>query len=94
MLDEVRRGCPSSDVLECFKGRVIEGTIDDKYKELYEAGSVPVCLFPTRKACDQFNLEMLNKLDTKIHKIPCVDEIDETIGSRKWSEDLQSNYRN
>ena len=36
VLDEVRRGCPSSDVLECLKGRVIEGTIHDKFKELYE----------------------------------------------------------
>ena len=86
VLDEVRRGCPSSDFLECLKGRVIEGTMYDKFKELYDAGSVPVCLFPMRKACDQFNLEMLNKLDTKIHKIPCVDEIDKTMGSRKWSK--------
>ena len=29
---------------------------------------------------------MLDKLDTKVHKIPCVDEIDETMGSRRWSK--------
>ena len=29
---------------------------------------------------------MLNKLDTKVHKISCVDEIDETMGNRRWSK--------
>ena len=86
VLDEVRRGYPSSNVIECLKSRVIEGTIGDKFKELCESGNVPVCLFPTRKACAEFNLEMLNKLDTKIHKISCVDEIDETMGTRRWSK--------
>ena len=85
MLDEVRRGYPSTKVTECLKSRVIEGTIGDKFEELCESGSVPVCLFPTRKACDEFNLEMLNKLDTKVHKISCVDEIDETMGNHRWS---------
>ena len=86
VLDEVRRGYPSSNVIECLKSRVIEGTIGDKFKELCESGNVPVCLLPTRKACVEFNLEMLNKLDTKIHKIFCVDEIDETMGTRRWSK--------
>ena len=51
-----------------------------------ESDSVPVCLFPTRKASDEFNLEMLNKLDTKVYKISCVDEIDETMGNRRWNK--------
>ena len=29
---------------------------------------------------------MLNSLDTEIHKIACIDEIDETMGSRRWSK--------
>ena len=29
---------------------------------------------------------MINKLDAKIHKISCVNEIDETMGTRRWSK--------
>ena len=45
-----------------------------------------MCLFPTRKACKEFNDQMLSALDTDLHKITCVDEVDETSSSRKWSE--------
>ena len=38
----------------------------------------PVCLFPTRKQCDKDNSDMLSPLDTKMHVISCIDEIDET----------------
>ena len=65
---------------------MIKDTVITKFKELSEAGNIPICLFPTRKACDQHNLEMLNSLDTEIHKIACIDEIDETMGSRRWSK--------
>ncbi len=43
----------------------------------------PVCLFPTRKSCDAFNSQML---DTEVVEIPCIDEVDETAGTRKWNE--------
>jgi len=29
---------------------------------------------------------MLNNLDTEIHKISCIDEIDETTGTHRWSK--------
>ena len=86
ILDEVRRGSPSPKSLECLKKRVIDVTVVDKYMELCKHGSSPVCLFPTRKACKDFNDQMLSALDTNLHKITCVDEIDETSSSRKWSE--------
>jgi len=31
---------------------------------------------------------MLTALDSTIHKLACVDEIDETTGSRKWDKTL------
>ena len=86
ILDEIRRGCPTSESIQALTSRVIEGTVVAKFEELCEAGTIPVCLFPTRKACDKHNLEMLNNLDTNIHKIPCIDEIDETLGARRWSK--------
>jgi len=86
ILDEVCHGFLSIKVLEYFKERVIKGNINDKFKELSENCMVPVCLFPTCKACDQLNLEMLNKLETEICKIPYIDEIDETLGTRTWSK--------
>jgi len=86
ILDEVHRGCISQDTVECLNRRVIDGKIDDKFKELCEKSQPPVCLFPTRKACSDFNAEMLNTLDSKICKLKCVDEIDETVGSRKWDK--------
>ena len=51
-----------------------------------EKSHSPVCLFPTRKACSDFNADMLSTLDNKICKLNCVDEIDETTSSRKWDK--------
>ena len=39
-----------------------------------------MCLFATRKACDQFNIDMLSKVGSEVVKIPCIDEFDETSG--------------
>lgn len=43
---------------------MIKGTIVAKFQELSE-GTIPVCLFPTRKACEKYNLEMLNNIFIK-----------------------------
>ena len=64
-------------------------TFVDKYAELSKSGSSPVCLFPTRKACREFNDKMLSALDTELHKIMCIDEIDETSSSHKWTKKAQ-----
>ena len=58
--------------------QVIDVPVVDKYVELSKGGSSPVCLFPTRKACREFNDKMLSALDTEVHKIVCIDEIDKT----------------
>ena len=45
-----------------------------------------MCLFPTRKACESFNSEMLDRLDASVMEVPCIDEVDETAGVSKWSK--------
>ena len=89
ILDQVCRGSPTSESLECLKLRVINVPVVDKYAELSKSGSSPVCLFPTRKACREFNDKMLTALDTELHKIMCIDEIDETSSSHKWTKKAQ-----
>ena len=61
----------------------------DKYVKLSKSGSTLVCLFPTRKACREFNDKMLSALDSELHKIVCIDEIDETSSSHKWTKKAQ-----
>ena len=45
-----------------------------------------MCLFATRKACDQFNIDMLSKVGLEAVKIPCIDEFDETAGTAKCTK--------
>ena len=71
ILDQVRRGSATQDSLECLKKQVISGTAVDKYIELCRNGSPPVCLFPTRKAGQDFNQQMLSALDAELQKL-CV----------------------
>ena len=89
ILDQVRRGSPSAESLEYLRKRVIDVTVVDKYAELCKTGHSPICLFPTRKACKEFNNQMLSALENEVHKIVCIDEIDETSSSQKWSEKAQ-----
>jgi len=62
---------------------MIYGIVVDKCIKLCKSGASPVCLFPTRKACQDFNQKMLSALDTELHKIVCIDEIDETASGLK-----------
>ena len=66
-----------TESLECLKLRVIDVPVVDKYAELSKSSFSPVCLFPTRKAYREFNDKMLSALDTELHKITRIDEIDE-----------------
>ena len=85
ILNEVRCGSATQHNLDRLKERVIEGGVLDKYIELTNNGFSPICQFPTRKACKEFNQQMLSTLDTDLHKIASVDEIDATLSTRNWS---------
>ena len=86
MLDEVRQGCPSQATLQALKERVVTTSTVDKSEELLSTDKSPLCLFPTREACQNFNSEMLLKLGTKTKEIPCVDKVDETQGTFRWND--------
>ena len=87
ILDEVRRGCPTNETLQLLQERVMKAPVVDTFEQLLAAKQSPLCLFPTRKACQEFNSQMLQKLDAEIKQIPCVDEVDETASSTfKWNK--------
>ena len=86
MLDEVRRGCPSQKTIQALQARVITTAVIDKFQELLASKQSPLCLFSTRKSCQEFNLEMLSMLNTDTKDIVCTDEVDETSGIFKWSK--------
>ena len=86
LLDGVRRGCVSEECTKTLEERVIQGPIADKFEELMQSGRSPVCLFPIPKAYEEFNTEMLSKLQCKAVEICCTDEVDETKGMNEWSK--------
>ena len=84
MLDSVRRGFPTEETLRMLKERVTDASISKVFGDLQRSEMNPVCLFPTRKQCDDVNADMLSRLDTEKHEIPCIDEVDETKSTTKW----------
>ena len=86
MLDEVRRGCPSPQSIRALQDRVNKTPVVDKFEELLVAKQSPLCLFPTCKACQDFNTQMLCRLDAAVIEIPCIDEVNETTGTFKWNK--------
>ena len=66
-------------------------TVDShlSFNELQQSGQAPVCLFPTREMCKQFNSEMLHHLSSEVHEIVCTDEVDQTVNEKKAIEQLE-----
>ena len=85
MLDCVRCGSPTEETVQTLENSVIIiCSVQNKFNELQSSGQSPVCLFPTKNACEDFNVTVLNSLDTKVHEIDCIDEVDETQSMCKW----------
>ena len=55
LLSEVRVNCITEGTIEQLQKAVIKCTAAEKFLELQTCGQSPVCLLPTRKACDDFN---------------------------------------
>ena len=86
-MDAVRRGLITKETTAVLERCIIaDGEIEKKFNELMHSGKNPVCLFPTRKACKEFNDRMLKLLPSECHEIPCSDEIDETCSTSKWNK--------
>ena len=86
MLQDIRQGCVLEATMEALQSRVISTAVSAKYQELQEAAQLPVCLFPTKRACANFNTTMLSKLPTTAVELSCTDIVDETVGKYKWSK--------
>ena len=91
-LDEVRQGCLAQNTVQALKDRVITTLVVDKLEELMSPGQSPLCLFPTCESCQDFNSEM-SKLGSEVKEIPCVDEVDETKGTFKWTKKPLGQWR-
>ena len=72
MLDCVRSGIKSDETISTLSHRVIKVPIEQKFDELQEAGYAPVCLFPSREACNDFNNKMLQSLSNPVKKYHAV----------------------
>ena len=88
MLDCVRRGSPTEETLSTLAKRVIDVSPVDKFEELRLSGHNPVCLFPRREECNDFNRKMLDRLPSEVKEIVCVDEIDQTRTTCTWTKQL------
>ena len=69
---------------------VIKCTAVEKSQGLLGQGLSPVCLFATRRCCDQLNTEILSNAGSQIVHMPCMDEFDETAGKVKWTKRASS----
>ena len=81
LLDGVRRGFPSQEALELLAQRVLDKPVIEKFNELKDAGKAPICLFPTRKACEEVNTQLLATLPAESVALWCTDEIDEAVAT-------------
>ena len=86
LLNEVRVNCLSDKTVALLHKAVMKCTAVEEFQELLGQGFSSVCLFPTRKSCDQFNAEMLSKVGSQIVHMPCIEEFDETAGKVKWTK--------
>ena len=71
----------SDDVLEALMARAINCSVPEQFDKLASVNKFPVCLLPTRLAC---NNEMLGKLGADIVKLKYIDLIEE------WSKKAQT----
>ena len=55
MLDCVRRGCPTEEIMSTLQRRIIDVSPVEKYFELQESGQSPICLFLRRAECADSN---------------------------------------
>ena len=90
LLNEVRVNCVSEKSVAQLRKAVITCTAVEMFQELLGQGLSPVCLFATRKSCDQFNTDMLSKVGSEVARLPCIDEFDETAGTVKWTKRASS----
>jgi len=83
MLDSVRQGAPTENAVHTFQERIITVSVPKMFGKLQEEGKVPVCLFPTRKQCNDLNEQMLARLESPKVEMFCSEEVNETKSTNK-----------
>ena len=78
ILDCVRCRFLTRETFSVLEERVINVSIVEKIHELEKSGQTPVCLFPTRKACDDLNRQMLSSLPSEVAVMSCTNETSST----------------
>ena len=61
-------------------------SVPEKFQQLIVEDKSPVCLFPTRDACDTLNMEMLDALGNEKKILKAKDCVEETTTKRAQSE--------
>ena len=74
------------NLVKCLTERVITVSVVEKFQELQDAAQSPVCLFPTRELCNQFNNEILASFPLPKVDIFSSDNVDETPSMCKWND--------
>ena len=72
---------------------MIDGYVNDKLNELSQSSQTPVCFFPTTRARQEFNNEMLQLLASKIHDLVCTDQIDQTSSNESGPKKQKIGYK-
>ena len=85
MLNDIRVGNVTDESVRILEEKVVDVPMFERYQELKDSGTLPVCMFATRKACAEFNDKALDSLSTEKHELLCVDDIDESSSKRKWT---------
>ena len=78
LLNKIRFGLKTDDVVEALTAKVINCSVPKQCEKLARVDKFPVCFLPTRLSCKRVNNEMLGKLGADIVKLESINSIDET----------------
>ena len=84
-LNQIRCGLCSEEIETALRSRLISCSTADKFQQLLNEGKSPVCLLPTRNACQEINNEMLCSLGDNVITFEATDSIDSTKSKQQWN---------
>ena len=76
--------------MSILQRRIIYVSPVEKFLELQESGQSPICLFPRRAKCADFNTKMLHETClSEVKVIECSDNVDQTSSTCTWNKQLE-----
>uniref|UniRef100_A0A1X7UDZ4 Uncharacterized protein n=1 Tax=Amphimedon queenslandica TaxID=400682 RepID=A0A1X7UDZ4_AMPQE len=85
MLNSVRYGCLTDEIIDTLKSCVFKVSVQEKYKKLeIEGTNPPICLFCKVDACQKINKEMFEILETEKIELACVHVVDKSGSTAKF----------